>query len=123
MADCEKASAAAKTTADGREKKRATTADKQVVVLEVEPVERKAAQTQLVDISAQYEADASKVQAGLESSKMRLDEVEQNQKLASINMEEARKQSVELSEAAEEALCQLMKVLSQTQILEGEVSS
>lgn len=72
----------------------------------MELAEAKDAHAQLVDISAQPKADATKARADLESCKTRLIKVEQATKLASARPDDARKQSGESAETAEEVIRQ-----------------
>lgn len=83
----------------------------------------KAAYARLVDVSARSDADSVKAQAALESCKVRPGKIDQASKWASSNFDEPWKQPMESAKAVEEASCQLMKISSHGQLLEGEVGS
>lgn len=78
-----------------------------MVPLETELAETTAGHTRLVDISARAEAGGNKEQAGLEVLKIRPGEVEQEGKLASASLGQARKQFAKLVKIAGKASCPL----------------
>lgn len=81
------------------------------------------AHARLVDISAQFEAGAGKASANLERCKVRLGKAEPASKMASANLDDARKQSAGLAKVAENSLRQLTEMLSRVLLLEGGAGS
>lgn len=91
LANRNKTDATAKTTMDGYGRKCTTAVNKQLIALEAEHADAKAAHTPLVDVSAWSEADVTKARADLEGGKVRFGEVKQASNLAKANLDDTRK--------------------------------
>lgn len=85
-------------------------------------MEANAAHARLVDGSARSKADDNKTRAELDSSIIRIGKVELKSGMASANLSEARMKSVESAKAAKKAIQQPTEVLSETRLLDSEVS-
>lgn len=101
LADCGKTDTTAHTPPEGRRRKRATVADKQVIALEAELAEARDAQLRLFDASARSKADATKARADPRNCNTCPSRVEQASMLESDTQDDARVQSVELAKATE----------------------
>lgn len=82
-----------------------------MIALVAERAEAKMTDSRLVDILAQAETDAAKARAYLKSRTVRLGDLEQEPKLASIILGSAQKQSAGLAMAAVESLCLLTEMI------------
>lgn len=70
----------------------------------------------LFDISERSARDATKARAGLEGTKIRLGEVEQETNMADFTLDEAQEQSMNSGKAVEEASRQPTKMLRRAQL-------
>lgn len=122
LVEYKKTDATAKTNPKSRGRKRAIATDKRMIAPEVELADTKSAHAQLIDVSIRSEAAVLKTRADLKRCKVHFCKVEQASKLSIPNLDDARKQPVDLATTKKKASRQLVKTFSQAQLLEDDIN-